>query len=369
MSNLTVALCGTVMIDGRISVEELKNLLSPNIKRVLGSADLSICDFETVLSSRAASEQKAVSLIVDPNYASVIHDWGFTHANCVHNHSLDGGIEGFNDTISYLRTVGVVPVVGQSAAMGTAHVVETIRGRRVALLAYSAIGEIAVGNHPWERALEDIASYRRVCDHVLVFYHDGYDLAPIPLPSDQEKYRRLAGMGADAVIINQAHVFQGYEVFKGVPIVFSTGNLAVHTLDDLRWAPIDRGQIIVLTLEGQIRISLHPTQIQTRTLSVDLAGTSGDETLARLRELTEWYAGNNTDWWSEFSARGVIAGPFLAQQVFSGLPQWWKKYGLWGLLKVMRVYLNRFHRQLVVAWCAGLCGIRSKRYDRFYSKN
>jgi hypothetical protein len=365
MRESSIAICGTVMLDGSRTSKELSQMVDPALTRFIKSHSIGVCDFETVLSVKSGAHAKAVSLIVDPGYASILTEWGFTHANCIHNHCLDAGVEGFDETVENFTRVGIKPLTGGPSLFGRAHTVESVGGRRVALLSYSAIGEVGLRYDAAAVALHEIADYRHSCDYVIVFFHDGYDLAPIPLPSALARYRGMCDAGADIVFVNQAHVYQGYERLDSHWVFPSTGNFLVHTLGDRRWAPIDRGVVVSIGLEESLSLEISPTRIDTRTLVVALDPASGSAWDEFWNARDHWYRGLVSTRWAEFTAKGIVAGPFLAQQVFTGLPLWVRNYGMLGLLKILRIYANGFHRRMWLALFCHMIRLKSLYFFRF----
>ncbi|MFR3483329.1 MAG: CapA family protein, partial [Clostridia bacterium] len=58
-------------------------------------------------------------------------------------------------------------------------------------------------------------------DFVVVVVHGGNENNPFPSPGAQERYRLLVDFGADAIVGMHPHCPQGYEFYRGTPIVYS----------------------------------------------------------------------------------------------------------------------------------------------------
>jgi len=72
---------------------------------------------------------------------------------------------------------------------------------------------------------EWIADAHKSCDIVVVGVHWGTERKPVPNPYQVSLGRALVDAGADVVWGNHPHVLQGAEIYKGVPILYSMGNL------------------------------------------------------------------------------------------------------------------------------------------------
>ena len=360
---VTMVVCGTVMLVPSRSPEFYRTILSPKLKEKIRQGDISVCDLETCFTSSPEHVPKAVNLVVPPGYASVIKDWGFTHTNCVHNHSLDAGPKGFQDSLAALVSVGLRPLSGGKGLSGADHEICTVRGKRVAMLSYCAIGELGDTYDAYDTARKEIPKYREQSDVVVVFYHDGFDLAGVPLPSQQKRYRTLLDVGADVLLVNQAHVFQGFERYQGRLIFHSTGNFVVYDTSDARWASTNRGAVISIAIhKDEIVFELLPIMIAD-DLSVSEM-TAANTFRGLWEERAAVYASIRHSRWNQLRAAGAIAKPFLTEQIVTGLTIWFRKYGFWRGLKATRFFVNRFYAFLVVGLILRTLGFGKKLYPQ-----
>ena len=105
-------------------------------------------------------------------------------------------------------------------------------GTRVAVLAlaeheFGTATPSAPGANPLEplRNISQIREAARQADIVIVLIHGGNEFLPVPAPRVIDTYRAFAEAGASAVIGGHTHCPQGFELWHGVPIVYSLGNL------------------------------------------------------------------------------------------------------------------------------------------------
>ena len=113
------------------------------------------------------------------------------------------------------------------------------------------------------RLNEAIASANDRYDHVIVFLHWGIERSETP-----ENYQRILAQGyidagADLIVGCHPHVLQGFEYYKGVPIIYSLGNylFGARTGETLLMEAI-------FAADGSLHIQLAPCQRQNNVLSL-----------------------------------------------------------------------------------------------------
>lgn len=122
-----------------------------------------------------------------------------------------------------------------------------------------------------------------------------------PLPQHTELAHILIDAGANVVYGHSPHVFRGIEIYKGRPILYSTGNF----IDDYAIDEIERNdQSFIFTLETANnhlkQINLYPTLI--RNLQVQLATKREAQEMAnKMIELCSTF--NTTARWNDTNMR------------------------------------------------------------------
>ena len=149
------------------------------------------------------------------------------------NHTGDYGPTGVEDTLAAfasrkIKTVGA----GMDRREAESPLILTgPSGLKIGLLnaAEHEFG-IASESSPGAAGLDILEFPRRIrvlkesCDAVLTVLHGGHEHYPFPSPRLQQLCRFLADNGADAVLNCHSHCPCGYEIYHGVPIVYSPGN-------------------------------------------------------------------------------------------------------------------------------------------------
>lgn len=252
----TLVLGGDIMLNG----------ISPKTKpfekvtEVFREADVAIANLEipltrskTLTSRKSATEIKARTQFVlraDPKHIEGLKEAGFDVVSLGNNHAMDYGWSGLSETLGLLESAGIRWAgAGQDWASAVESAVVTTRdGTRVALVSYLAfvteramrkcwpartsgpgiavlpLGGV-VGKAAKERLIAIVQRARQDADFVIVALHWGVEKQTVPIPYQVSLGRGFAEAGADVVWGHHPHTLQGTELYDGVPILYSTGNL------------------------------------------------------------------------------------------------------------------------------------------------
>lgn len=364
MKGIKLVIAGTVMWDDRFGITRFREAVPGVLREAIRSADISIVDVEASLTQRTASHEKASSMLLPAAYAREISALGFNHVNCVHNHSFDAGWTGFVDTIAAFKAAGVTPIAGGPHVVHGPHVKVSIGEQSVTLLSYTAIGELGETYNAQLSAIEEIPEAKANSDYVVLLYHEGYDLAGIPLPSQQERYREFVECGADVVVVNQSHVFQGYERYRHGLIVHSTGNFVVHDVSESRWADNNIGALLLVTLGGaQAELELIPFSIRSDLILTLLERDQRHLFEKSWEAMAVRYGTTRYTRLNEARALSQIAAPFLLQQIWSGIFPRFKKFGLLSTLCSLGLLVNKWHFKLLACLFLRLSRLLRPLYD------
>ena len=148
------------------------------------------------------------------------------------NHTGDFGPSEIAPTMEAIRKRGILTVgAGANAAEAARPLFIEKNGVRLAIL---NICENEFGcarkNTAGTNGMDELANIRQIkeakeqADVVLVTLHGGHEYDPYPSLRMVDTFRAFAEAGADAVWNCHTHCPQGFEVWNGVPIVYSPGN-------------------------------------------------------------------------------------------------------------------------------------------------
>lgn len=233
------------------------------------AADLAVANLEGALTDRGTPWPKGYNFRTPPDLAGGLSAAGFDVLSVANNHSLDFGVEGFEDTLTTLAGLGIRAAGGgPDEAAARAPVVLAVHGQRIAFLARVAtpvesdgfaIREWAAGPDSPGLAVgdpaslaADVAAARRVADFVVVLLHAGDEYRRAPNATQRALAEAALAAGADAVIGAHPHVVQPIETRGWQFIAWSLGNF-VFDLDE-----VDRANIPVPRVTLVLRLTFAP---------------------------------------------------------------------------------------------------------------
>jgi hypothetical protein len=201
----------------------------------LGGADATVVNLESPVTTRGKRITKPFNFRMHPRFLSALTGGGIDIVSIANNHIFDYGPRGLLDTISYLDSVGVRHVgAGRNALEAHRPVIDTIRGRVVAFLAYYGGGEApgagtsspGVARRELAEVCGDIRSLRNggSSRYIVIILHWGTERATSPDRAQVAFAHALIDAGADAVVGHHPHVLQGIERYRRGVIAYSLGN-------------------------------------------------------------------------------------------------------------------------------------------------
>lgn len=268
------------------------------VSPILRQGDVTIGNLEAPVA-RTGTEfrSKRFRFRSDPALVPALQRAGFTILTLANNHILDFGPQALSETIAHLERQGLGHAgAGADLAAARKEAVQTVNGRRVAVLAYSLTqptaffaGSDRPGTAPGRAHFfaEDIVRAKSRADYVVVSFHWGGELETRPKAYQVAAARRAIDAGADLVIGHHPHVLQGIERYGSGVIFYSLGNFAFASHS--RHA--DRSVIARIVLDdGAKEVELIPLNILNREVGYQpriLTGRRGDEVIARLKRLSD----------------------------------------------------------------------------------
>lgn len=192
------------------------------IASLLRSADLTVVNLETAVTSRGTPQPKYYHFKTTPVAFTALRDAGVDIANMANNHSLDYGRVGLADTLAAARTARF-PVlgIGANAAAAWAPYVVTIKGVKIAFLGVSQVAELAsswvatptrsgeANTINLRRTLAAVRAAKKLASVVIVIMHWGTEGEACPDPNQLALAPKLAAAGASIIIGSHAHMLQG----------------------------------------------------------------------------------------------------------------------------------------------------------------
>jgi hypothetical protein len=230
--------------------------LFARIKPYIRSADLALCHVETPMTPAPPTSYPVFN--TPPELATAIHQTGWRACSTASNHTLDQGQRGVDDTIRALNRAGVLHTGSySSAAAQRKPLIMTIKGVRVAFLAYTEFTNGIPLPHPWSvnlasatRILSDARRARRDgAQVVIVNLHWGDEYVAQPSRFQLSLARRLTRSPDITAIVGQhVHVVQPIRFINGKAVVFGEGNLISNQTSACCPAATQDGMIVLLTI-------------------------------------------------------------------------------------------------------------------------
>ena len=268
--------------------EEGASYFFAGVYDVLSADDLTIANFEGVLTESEDREDKSFAFKGDPEYTSILTDGSIEAVNLANNHSHDYGDESYTDTITYLEEAGI-------ASFGyDRYSVLEVNGVQVGLI---GIYELADGIDCEDDMLEMMEEVEKAgAELIIVTFHWGEELETTPDETQVELAHAAIDAGADLVIGHHPHVLQGIEVYNGKNIVYSLGNFCFggnsnpddkDTMIFQQTFTVTDGEVADDNVTNIVPCSLSSVSDSNDYQPTVLTGDEADEVLAKIEELSE----------------------------------------------------------------------------------
>ena len=196
-------------------------------------ADLAICHVETPMTPRPPTGYPVFN--TPPALAAAIRKTGWRICDTASNHSVDEGQYGIDQTGRALNRAGILHTGSfPSRAAQKRTVMVTVKGVKVAFLAYAEMTNGIPLPHPWSVNLIHVGAVRRAArlarergaQVVIVNFHWGDEDVSQPSTFQLSTARALAGDPDITAIVGQhVHVVQPIERVHHKLVVFGEGQL------------------------------------------------------------------------------------------------------------------------------------------------
>jgi poly-gamma-glutamate synthesis protein (capsule biosynthesis protein) len=230
--------------------------LFAQIKPYIHATDLPLCHVETAMTPSPPSGFPIFN--TPPALAEAIHETGWRACSTAATHSLDQGQRGVDDTLATLDRVGVKHAgTYSSAAARATPLMMTVKGVKVAFLAYTDITNGIPSPHPWSVNRADPAqiladAHRARADGaeaVVVNIHWGDENVAQPSATQLRLADSLTRSPDITALVGQhVHVVQPIRKINGKLVVFGEGNLISNQTSACCPAASQDGLIALLTI-------------------------------------------------------------------------------------------------------------------------
>ncbi len=238
---LTVEVNGDILVHGPVWQRALQDGhgsydFAPMLREIrpyVRSADLAICHVETPMSPRPPQGYPVFN--TPTQLARAVRQTGWRLCDTASNHSVDQGQYGIDQTGLALDHAGVLHTGSfSSPAAQNRTLIVTVKGVRVAFLAYTEMTNGIPLPHAWSVNIANVAAVRhaarvarrRGAQVVIVNFHWGTEFQAQPSAFQLNTARALAADPDITAIVGQhVHVVQPIRRVDGKLVVFGEGQL------------------------------------------------------------------------------------------------------------------------------------------------
>lgn len=219
-------------VDERLSKEYIETVLF-DARESMKSADFRMLNLETLFNEsfppivKSGPNNRAL-----PGYAYALEYMNIDLVGLANNHTGDYGEECVLYNLDFLSKKGYA-YCGAGKCIDDAYKAAVLEkdGERVSVIAvceneFGTADRYHAGSAGFNLSLtyNAIKDEKAKGNYVVLFFHGGNEGNPFPSPKKQELYRLFVEFGTDAVVAMHTHCPQGYEIYKGKPIIYSMGN-------------------------------------------------------------------------------------------------------------------------------------------------
>jgi poly-gamma-glutamate synthesis protein (capsule biosynthesis protein) len=299
---MSILFCGDVMLDwGVREIAETEGYTYPlaRVRDFLESFDYRVCNLECPIApSGTPHPDKKYIFLAPPETVDILASGRFSGVSLANNHSTDFGVPALMSTMTALSAKRIQYTgAGNDADEARAPILLEKNGLRAAVLgitntghgdAYATRSSAGIAKASLDTVKRDIQNLRRFNDFVMISIHWGDEYADFPSDEQVDLARALIDGGADAVIGHHAHVYQGIEIYRGRPIVYSLGNFLFGSINE------DIRDNIVVSFrfkkEGAASLEVFPlngiNDPERRFQPKKMTGAEAEKLLSHLKEIS-----------------------------------------------------------------------------------
>ncbi len=187
-----------------------------NVVDIFSADDLTIINFEGVLTTSTSRADKTYAFKGDPSYVEILTAGSIEACNLANNHSHDFGSSSYTDTVTYLEEAGLITFGYDTVA------VTEVNGVKVGLVGIYELAKHASCSEDLETAMAAVKELG--AELIIVTFHWGVETETVPNSIQKSLAHQAVDLGANLVVGHHPHVLQGIETYNGVNICYSLGN-------------------------------------------------------------------------------------------------------------------------------------------------
>lgn len=210
----------------------------------LKQGDVTFANLESPITASTHSLDKKRKIVLkgDPGSVEALTGAGIDVVSLANNHMMDYYEKGLFDTVDILDKNNILHMgSGKNIDDARKPAIIEKNGIKIGFLAYSDMAELVFAGDPYlkysaekdksgvlprkyETIKEDVDKLRGQVDILAVSLHWGVEESFTIPPEQVEFAHKLIDDGVDVILGHHPHQFQGIEMYKGKPIIYSMGN-------------------------------------------------------------------------------------------------------------------------------------------------
>lgn len=200
------------------------------VSETLKADDLTIANLEGSLTTRSRRKDNVrYPLIINPAHTEILLLGGVDVVNTANNHAYDYFQDGYSDTKATLDAAGIGHFGTLSPPSKTGEdrqLVLEVKGVKIGFLGYTYPQNSDVAHMG-----KVVAGLREQgCELVILSVHWGRETHMKPNNTQYSFAKKAVDAGVDLIFGHHPHVVQPIALYKGSPVLFSTGNFTFGTM-------------------------------------------------------------------------------------------------------------------------------------------
>lgn len=242
---MIISIVGDISLHG-INVNKFS--FNSNIINAFSNSDVVCGNLENPITNSTDVAEHAI-IDLKSSEVSIEYIKYFNVVSLCNNHIFDYKIDGFNDTVRFLKNNNISFFgAGKSQAEAQkAFVFKKDNNQKVAFIG----GKLLPGPR-WpdatknqygtsgNKGLKKIIQRLKDENYFVIYYpHWGYEYIKTPAPNLRKHAKKMINYGVDLIVGSHPHVLQGYEIYKNKYIFYSIGNF-IFNVDDIKEFTVEK---------------------------------------------------------------------------------------------------------------------------------
>lgn len=242
----SIVFCGDVMLDWGIKDVYKREGADYPLRKITGflkAFDYSFCNLECPVSSNGTPHiDKKYIFLAEPGSLDILRLGNIRGVTLANNHSSDFGETALLNTMTVLNEKGI-HYTGAGIDAESAHlpVLLKINGISMAIFGYTNLGypetyaqksSPGIARAQLDLIRRDILKFRGFNDVIIISMHWGDEYSHFPSGDQVELAHAIIDSGADAIIGHHSHIYQGIEIYKEKPVIYSLGNFLFGSINE-----------------------------------------------------------------------------------------------------------------------------------------